>query len=108
VKVAGPQGGFTKVGFDPLGRVLRQVSASAEGNDNAPTTFVDDVVLSETVQEYDVAGNVILTTTYSRKHDASATGLLSDSPSAARVTYQAAWYDDAHRPTHVAEYGAAP
>ncbi|HUT91467.1 MAG TPA: RHS repeat-associated core domain-containing protein [Thermoguttaceae bacterium] len=113
VKTEQAGGGYTKVAFDDLGRVERAVYASNEGNDTDvidPTTgevdFTDDVVLTETVYEYDDVGDVLLATVYQRAADATATGLLSDAlASQSRATYAAAWYDNAHRVTHLADYG---
>ncbi|MCC6680524.1 MAG: RHS repeat protein [Phycisphaeraceae bacterium] len=109
VKVATSGGGFTKTAYDAHGRVLRTVTGALEGATTdyyGANAFADDILLTETVYEYDNTDNVILTTTYTRNHDAGSgvTGLLSAS-SDARVSYTATWYDNAHRPTHVAEYG---
>ena len=101
--------GFTKTQYDGYGRVLRQVFASGEGD--TPDTyganaFAGDTVLSETVNTYNLAGEVIQTTSYERAHDASATGLLSEAAAPqSRVSYSAVWQDMHGRPTHQAFYG---
>ncbi|WP_432800192.1 hypothetical protein [Poriferisphaera sp. WC338] len=106
IKADEPGGPITKQQFDLHGRLLRTVQISDEvGSD--PTNFNDDIVLSEMVYEYDDNDNIIMTTTYSRLETVSDSqaGLLSDNPTSARVTYNATWYDDANRPTHVVDYG---
>lgn len=108
IKVTDPKGGFTKTGYDELGRVAWTANCSKEGSDASATTLVDDIVLTETIPTYSTMGDVLLVTTYTRNHDGTATGSLSSTPADARITYQATWYDAAHRPTHVADYGNAP
>jgi YD repeat-containing protein len=105
VKVTQPQGGFAKSGYDAQGRVAWTAMCSEEGTTVDATNLTDDTVLAQTVNGYDQAGNLIQTTTYSRNHDATATGALADTPSAARVTYKATWYDKANRPTTAVDYG---
>ena len=97
-------GGFSITLYDAVGRVARSLVVA---DDNGTATEADDVVASETVYGYDAADNVIWTEQYARRHDASATatGLLSSQPALADVSYAATWYDDAHRPTHQADYG---
>ena len=90
--------------YDAVGRPARSLLVA---EDNGTDAVNDDVVATETVYGYDAADNVIWTETYCRRHDASATGtgLLSDNPAWAEVRYAATWYDNAHRPTHAADYG---
>ncbi|QNN21540.1 RHS repeat-associated core domain-containing protein [Planctomycetales bacterium ZRK34] len=101
-----PAGGFTKMRYDNAGRVERTWRTSVDGG---VVEGAEDVVLLESVNQYDDAGNVILTTTYTRNHNADETsvyhGLLSDNMAKAQISYTATWYDDAHRPKYVADYG---
>ncbi|MEM8738826.1 MAG: PA14 domain-containing protein [Planctomycetota bacterium] len=99
--------GFTKSRYDAAGRMIRSWSGTTPVNETDSDPDGDDIVVSETVYGYDAADNVIWTEVYSRRHDTpgSSTGLLSDLPGAADVRYSATWYDDAHRPTHVVDYG---
>lgn len=109
VKVERSGGGFTKTEFDERGRVARTVFASYEGTGMSSqysigsdgfVDFTGDDILTQTEFTYDDVDNVTLTTQYELEHDATAY-----SSSNARITYQATWYDDAHRPIHTADYG---
>jgi YD repeat-containing protein len=107
-KLIQPTGGFTKTEYDGAGRVLRTISASAEGSgagEDDPTTFAGDTVLTETVYEYNEAGNVVLTAVYDRNPGAECSGLLSESLSDCRATYVGTWYDDVHRVRATVNYG---
>lgn len=98
--------GINKTEFDDWGRTLRSVQAASEGNATSAVDFTDDVVLIETVYGYDDVDNVITLESFSRIHDASATGLLSAAAANQRQAhYTATWYDHSHRPTHSADYG---
>jgi YD repeat-containing protein len=94
--------------FDRIHRTLLIVSVGAsEDPDAANHAWLnDDVVLEETVNHYDLSGNLIQTDTYQRLHNAPGTpGRLSATPLLARVTYQAQWFDNHNRVTASANYG---
>ena len=103
--------GISKVEFDAYGRTLRGVTVSAEGTNTdiyGADTFTDDIILSEIVYTYNLAGEVLYTTSYARAHDApgTTTGLLSAAAAnQSRVSYSAVWRDDNGRTTHQAAYG---
>ncbi len=110
-------GGFTKTAYDSLGRIARTVSGSDEGTGTTPvatsgdyaglTDFTNDIILSETEYKYDAVDNILKMTTYVRNDNAdeNVTGLLSDHTEYARITYIVSWYDNAHRPEYVVNYG---
>jgi len=104
-----PGAGFTKSRYDAAGRMTRSWSGTTPGSETGSDPDGDDVVVAETVYGYDLAGNVIWTESYARRHDALAGdgGLLShpSNDGIAEVRYGATWYDDAHRPTHTVDYG---
>ncbi len=110
---------FTKTLFDSAGRVARVVTgydADGEDTENPDTDsqpdgiadwLEDDVILTETVYQYDKTGNVLLTATYDRHPNADGTvkGLLSENLSSCRASYIGTWYDDANRVRSVVNYG---
>ena len=91
-----PQDGYVEVQYDGTNQFKRVLLRS----DLSPSAVLQEAVLS-----YDDVGNVVELATYERRHDASGTGLLSSNTSAARVTTLTAWYDAAHRTTHVVDFG---
>lgn len=100
-----PGSGYSVTLYDAVGRVKHSLTVS---DDNGTDTHTDDVVVTEVVYSYDAADNVIWTESYSRRHDTSGStpGLLSGFPTAdVDVRYSATWYDDAHRPTRVKDFG---
>ncbi len=101
-KVTRATGGFTKTLYDAAGHALQSFFSSDEG---ASSALTDDIVVTEADYSYDPAGNVIQVTRLDRDHDATATGALSATPSAARVTYEAMWYDDSYHLTFDVNYG---
>ena len=103
-KTSTPGSGHQLTLYDTVGRVERSLVVA---DDNGTATHTDDVVATETVYGYDAADNVVWTEIHSRRHDTASTalGLLSDNPSWAEVHYAATWFDNAHRPTHVVDYG---
>lgn len=101
-----PDGMIRKNRFDVHGRLARAIAVSFDGSPATPDDDTDDVVLEETVYDYDDTDRVIKVSQYERHHDAGAvSGLLSSSPSIARATYSGTWYDAAGRPTIQANYG---
>lgn len=104
IKTKAPTGLVTKLSYDGAGRISKRFST----DDNGETDYsaVDDVagdaVLEQTEYTYDANGNVILTTTRQRFHDATATDELGNRSSSsgtakARVSYVASYYDAADR-----------
>ncbi len=105
VRVTVPTGGYQKTTYDDYGRVARTVLVASEGATDDATSFIEDTVMTETVMTYDNTGIAVLTTNYARLPGSTVEGLLSDNPGHARITYSAAWYDDAGRPYYSAYYG---
>src|SRR5207253_9843494 len=74
---------------------------------NDAGNLIGDNVLTQTETQYDPNGNPILVTTRDRFHDETATGALRDATTApkARVSYAAAYYDAADRPSAEVDVG---
>lgn len=102
--------GYTKTQFDTLRRVIASYLAypptgGLEGNSNEVT---DDIVIEQSENSYDEAGNLLLATARQRFHDATGTGPLNGPTGLqplARVTYNAQWADPIGRPQVQADYG---
>jgi RHS repeat-associated protein len=108
IKSSAPGGLVQKTAYDTLGRATTQY-VSDGGADTTYAhagTVVGDLVLSQQEMTYDNDGNVLMTTSRERFHDALATetAALGTSTSAtpvakARVSYQTAYYDLGNRLT---------
>ncbi|NUQ66081.1 MAG: RHS repeat-associated core domain-containing protein, partial [Pirellulales bacterium] len=118
---------FAKMAYDSLGRVVKQYvgydldeqpvessSSSSSSSGGPAASYLDatnvegDTIMEQTEQAYDVAGNVLMTTTRKRLHNATGTGELtsqSDAQPRARVSYEAMWYDGIGRSIATANYG---
>ena len=92
------QQAYTKTIYDGVRRAIASYLAYPEsdgiyGNDN---NVSGDIVIEQTLTNYDDAGNNVLTTSSQRFDDATGTGPLqgpSGSQPLARVTYSASWAD---------------
>ncbi|MFO0847175.1 MAG: RHS repeat-associated core domain-containing protein [Gemmataceae bacterium] len=109
VKTAAPGGLVEKTSYDGAGRVTASYTTDGGGDSgwSDALTVTGDTVLSQAEFIYDANGNVLLTTTRDRFHDATGTGALG-TPStgvAARVSYSAAYYDLVDRPTAAVDVG---
>ena len=112
--------------YDAAGRKIKELPAGSQafsdkrqGVLNGSTIAYNDLGVGDTTgdtlfeQDYvisDTAGNALFTISYSRNHDASATGSASAgdlTSSNSRVTYSAAWYDGVGRVIATADYGTA-
>ncbi|MFO0848770.1 MAG: hypothetical protein U0871_09480 [Gemmataceae bacterium] len=109
VKTAAPGGLVTKTAYDGAGRATTAYTADGGGDSgwSDALTVTGDTVLAQAEVTYDANGNVLLTTTRDRFHDASGTGALGTPSSgvAARVSYAAAYYDLADRLTASLDVG---
>lgn len=107
VAVSSPGGAWNKVVYDSVGRPVVKYVTDGAGTD--PTKVTGDTVYTQQEMQYDAGGNVLLTTTRDRAHDATGAGPLGDKDGtggpAARVSYVAAYYDAANRPVAVADFG---
>lgn len=112
IKTTQPQQGgvYQKTQYDTLRRVTTAFlaypnSGGLGGNNNSIT---DDIVLEQTENTWDAAGNLILVTQRQRFEDATGTGVLQgpdDAQPRARATYQAQWQDGIGRTLASADYG---
>lgn len=112
IKSTQPQQGgvYHKTVYDTLRRVKTAYLAYPQsgglgGNSNS---VASDIVLEQTGNTWDAAGNLILVTQRQRFDDASGTGDLNGPASAqprARVIYQALWQDGIGRAIASADYG---
>jgi RHS repeat-associated protein len=109
VKTRGPTGEFQKSQFDGAGRQIARFLSfdDAETTYATALTVAADHVVHETVMIYDAGSNLIQTTRYQRTSTSTQTGDLATSWTAAksRRTFQAQWFDLAHRVTDQVEYG---
>ncbi|NUQ65008.1 MAG: RHS repeat-associated core domain-containing protein, partial [Pirellulales bacterium] len=118
---------FSKIAYDSLGRMVKQYvgydldeqpvessSSSSSSSGGPAVSYLDatnvegDTIVEQTEQSYDVAGNVLMTTTRQRLHNATGTGELTSRSGAqprARVSYIAMWYDAIGRAIATANYG---
>jgi YD repeat-containing protein len=118
IKTLSPGGLVSKTLYDSLGRASKNYSTDgggdpapgASGNWAAADDVSGDKVLEQSAYTYDANGNVILTTTRQRFHDATDTGELGDPSSSsgtakARVYYSAAYYDAGDRIAESVDFG---
>src|SRR5262249_14412992 len=80
IKTSEPGGVVTKRTFDGAGRTTKTYSSDG-GGDSAwsdAATLTSDNVLTQTENQYDADGNVLLVTTRARFHDETTTGALGD------------------------------
>ena len=104
---------FTKNEYDGLSRSIASYSgyytgSGQESYSDAGTITAQNKIFEQSLTTYDNAGHVLLTTSYQRFHNATATGKLNLPTGAdpkARVSYVANWYDGAGRSTTTANYG---
>jgi hypothetical protein len=109
IKESVPGGLVTKTQFDGAGRPVT-VYVTDGGGDSGWSdagNVTGDAVLSQVETTYDADGNAILTTDRERFHDESATGALGNPTTTpkARVSYAAAYFDAANRPTATVDVG---
>src|SRR5262249_26032424 len=103
IKTGLPGGLVGKMQYDGAGRAVKSFTTDGGGD----TTWADagtltgDVVLTQTENQYDTSGNVLLVIVKDRFHDETATGELGNAGTApkARVSYVAYYYDLANRLT---------
>ncbi len=121
---------FTKTQYDSLGWAVKQwvgydlgeipgcllssssssssSSSGAAASYTAATNVEGDTILEQIETTLDEAGNVILSTSQQRRHDATGTGELTTMSGAqpqARVSYVAMYADAIGRPIATANYG---
>ena len=110
IKTANPNGLFTKTTYDGAGRVTATyLSYDTTDEATSPTyaeadDLTDDIVIEQTLQDYDKASNVWLQRNFKRKSSDTTTEEAL-TRSIAWVTYAAYWYDDAHRRIKTVYYG---
>ena len=109
IKVAQPGGLVEKDQYDGAGQPAVAYLTDGGGDTSwaDATNVAGDNVLEQQENSYDGNGNVLLVTTRQRFHDETATGALGDPTTGprARVSYAAAWYDLADRPTAAVDVG---
>jgi len=103
VKTTNPDGSFTATAYSLGGTVTSTYRGCFLGAGSDPG-ISGDTIVEQTAYQYDDLGDVILTANYQRHEGISDVGALT--PSNARVSYVAAWYDSLGRNTDVADYGA--
>lgn len=121
IKSSQPGGVVTKNNYDGAGRLSKSYITDGGGDANPGDTgnwsdandVSGDKVLEQSAYTYDANGNLILTATKQRFHDATDTGELGDPSSSsgtakARVYYSAAYYDAADRLTDAVDVGTNP
>ncbi|QQE14014.1 RHS repeat-associated core domain-containing protein [Planctomycetota bacterium] len=99
---------FAKIQYDDLGRQVAVYS----GYDNSPSESAypevklttGDTILTQTQYAYNIAGQLLSSETYSRKHDDQSTVGALDSANA-HATYLAYWYDQEGNRIASANYG---
>jgi hypothetical protein len=102
---------FTKTAYDSLGRATdtyvgfdpSEPICATGGWTAASAVQASNTILQQTDLDYDLAGNVLSSTTWSRFHDATSTGALSSSN--ARPGQTVSWYDGVSRLAATANYG---
>ncbi len=100
---------FTKTVYDAVGRATTVYSAyyAGVGSDD-PESITNNVVLTESHSEYDDAGNLLMSTSQDRLHNATGDGALNGpagSQPQSRDSYAATWYDEIGRSVASANYG---
>ena len=100
---------FTKTVYDAVGRATTVYSAyyAGVGSDD-PESITNNVVLTESHSEYDDAGNLLMSTSQDRLHNATGDGALNGpagSQPKSRDSYAATWYDEIGRSVASANYG---
>ena len=100
---------FTKTVYDAVGRATTVYSVYYDGaGTDDPESVTSNKVLTESISEYNDAGQVILSTSKDRLHDATGNGSLngpSGSQPKSRDSYSAMWYDEVGRSVASANYG---
>jgi RHS repeat-associated protein len=109
IKTSQPGGLVTKTSYDGVDRPKKTYTTNdlAMPSWEEAGTVSNNIVLSQTENQYDANGNVILTVTRDRFHDAAAVGELGTptmNPKA-RVSYVASYYDLADRETDTVDVG---
>ena len=104
---------FTKTVYDGLGDPVTVYDGYDPTNSSvtyaAASSVSSNVILSQTVSQYDAAGDDIFDTGYDRLPSASDTdtgGLDTLSSSDSRVSYSATWYDGIGRTVATTDFGA--
>jgi RHS repeat-associated protein len=97
---------WTKMTYDGIGRVVRTYYGYGSG---PPTGVTVDVVMEQTQQGYDAAGNTILNIRWQRYDNeaTSYTGVLGNTTTHpyAWLSGVASWYDQVNRPIASCDYG---
>jgi YD repeat-containing protein len=100
---------FTKTVYDAVGRATETYSAYYDGvGTDDPESITSNVVLTESITEFNDVGQVVLSTSKDRLHDATGNGSLngpSGSQPKSRDSYAAMWYDEIGRSVASANYG---
>jgi|GEM_PF-4311932 len=115
-RTTGPTGAFTVNLYDALGRVESTLRCTKDITVDVNDLFnpTDFIVVSEQVNYYNEAGQVVMTVSLDRHHDdETSQGRLWDEGAEAPVSfaearYAGVWYDAAGRVTHTADYGNTP
>ncbi len=109
VAASAPGGLWTKEQYDGAGRATVQYTTDGAGGTTwaAADSVTSDNVLSQVETTYDADGGSIETVDRERFHNETTTGALGNPTTApkARVSYAAAYYDLAERPTVTVNVG---
>jgi YD repeat-containing protein len=109
IKMVQPGGPVSKAQYDGAGRTVKTFTTDGGGDSSWSDAgnVTGDVVLTQTENQDDASGMVLLTITRNRFHDETATGALGDPSTTpkARVSFVANYYDLGNRLTDTVNVG---